>query len=395
MRHQIMSDRKKDDKSKRKKDDKRKISNIREFKEFVNRNKASDKNWYHGLDGKWWWGMSEEDAVKCIEQGLVPGIEADKVILISTWGINCGIATYTKYLLEDLNKIAPNSFLVNPINEGMLKHKIKGGLSHLQHEFGIIPKPPRMKGKLIITWHTVSKNINDVIKKFESNYNVVAHIVHSECARHDINTSKDIWTIPHGSALIPEIGKEEARRLLNINIDMPIGFVFGFQSNDKNYQRLIDAARNTDIHLIISGAPHHLMGGVYLTNDKNVTFINRFLTENEVNLYALASDALLFDYTTKDHYSVSGAMHRIIGAGRPIVCSDIRHFNDVRHNYNCLKFKNQSKLEWCIRHALKDSERLGLAAREYAEKTSWEKIAKCHIEIYKRYTDIISLRLSK
>lgn len=176
---------------------------------------------------------------------------------------------------------------------------------------------------------------------------------------------------------------------------MPIGFVFGFQSSDKNYQRLVDAARNTGIHIIISGASHHSNGGIYLTNDKNVTFINRFLTENDVNLYALASDILLFDYVARDHYSVSGAMHRIIGAGRPVICSDIRHFNDVSHDYNCLKFKNQSKLEWCIRHALKDSDRLSIAAREYAEKTSWGKVAKCHIEIYKRYTDIISLRSIK
>jgi len=379
------SNRKKDEK--KKKEDKHGIRNLSDFKRFVNRNKSSGKNWYHGLDGKWWWGMSEDDAIKCIEQGLIPNIETDKIVFISTWNVNCGIATYTKYLMDDINKIAPNSFRVNPINDGILKHKIKDGLSHLQHEFGIIEKLPRMKGKLIITWHTVSKNINEAIKNFESNYNVVAHIVHSECARHDMNTFKDIWTVPHGSTLIPEIKKEEARRLLNITIDMPIGFVFGFQSGDKNYQRLIDAARNTGIHIIISGAPHRLMSSVYLQNDRNVTFINRFLTENDVNLYALASDLLLFDYNTKDHYSVSGAMHRIIGAGRPIICSDIRHFNDVRHNYNCLKFKNQSKLEWCIKHALEDSERLSLAAKEYAEKTSWEKTAKCHIEIYKRYAD--------
>ena len=391
----VMSDRKRVE-SKRKKENKHKIKTLREFKQFINRNKSSGKNWYHGLDGKWWWGMAENDAIKCAEQGLVPEIEIDKIVLVSTWNINCGIATYTKYLFEELNKVAPNSFMVNPINEGILKHKIKGGLTHLQHEFGIIPKFPRMKGKLIITWHTVSlsKNMVEIIKKIESNYDVVAHIVHSECARHDINTAKDIWTVPHGSTLIQEMKKDDARRLLGINTYMPIGFMFGFQSGDKNYQRLIDAARKVGIHIMISGAPHRLTNSVCLANDRNVTFINRFLTEEEVNLYALASDMLLFDYVAKDHYSVSGAMHRIVGAGRPIICSDIRHFNDLRHDYNCLKFKNQSRLEECMRNALKDSERLGRAAREYAEKTSWEKVAKCHIEIYKKYSDNRFLQLA-
>lgn len=384
---------KRKEKSDRNKEGGHKISDIYEFKRLIEKNKHHGKDWYHGLEGKWWWGKSEDDAIKYIEQGFVPEIEFDRIVLASTWGINCGIATYTKYLFDELGRISPNLFVVNPINEGRLKHKIKLGLTHLQHEHGIIPTlPGRIKGKLIITWHTVSKSTNDIIKNFESSYNVVAHIVHSECARHDIGTSKDIWTIPHGSTLIPEMKKEDARKLLGINIDMPIGFVFGFQSGDKNYQRLIDAARNTGIHIIISGAPHGVIGQISITNDRNVTFINRFLTENEINFYALASDILLFDYTARDHYSVSGAMHRIAGSGRPIICSDIRHFSDIKHDDECLKFKNHEKLEECIIRALDNSELLGIAARKYAEKTSWEKIAKKHIEIYKKYSNISFMR---
>jgi glycosyltransferase involved in cell wall biosynthesis len=49
-------------------------------------------------------------------------------------------------------------------------------------------------------------------------------------------------------------------------------------------------------------------------------------------------------------------------------------------------------LEGCIKRALDNSERLSLAARKYAEKTSWDKIAKKHVEIYKRYIDIGSLQ---
>ena len=376
------------DKSKRNKEDNRKIRNLGEFRQLINKNKHHGRDWYHGLEGKWWWGMTEDQAIRYIEKGLVPEIEFDRVVFVSTWNTNCGIATYTKYLWEELSKISPISFVVNPINEGVLKHKIRGGLTHLQHEFGIVPALPQIKGKMIITWHTVPRNINETIKKFESNYNVVAHIVHSECSRSNIDSSKDIWTVPHGSMPIPEMKKEDARRLLGININMPIGFVFGFQSEDKNYQRLANAAKNTGIHLMISGAPHNIVSSVSVENNKNVTFINRFLTEHDVNLYALASDILLFDYIGKEHYSVSGAMHRIIGAGRPIICSDVRHFNDIKHESSCLKFKNQARLEKCIKIALENSERLSLAARKYAEKMSWEKIAKIHIEIYKKYIDI-------
>jgi len=362
------------------------VRTLEEFDQLVNNNKVSGKHWYHGLKNEQLREMSERDAREHIAKSEEEKELTDRIVLISTWNISCGIATYTKYLLDSLNTIAPGSFVISSINRGVSKHKSIGRLTHLQHEFGIVPEPPKMTGKSIITWHTVSKRTNTAMKEYESNYNIVAHIVHSEHALSSIDSSKDVWTIPHGSMLIPEMKKEEARRLLGININMPIGFVFGFQSRDKNYGRLIDAARSTGIHLMISGAPHNVATSVHVPNDKNVTFINRFLTENEVNLYALASDMLLFDYVSKDHFSVSGAMHRIIGASRPVVCSDIKHFSDVEHGKDCLKFTRQSRLEWCIRRALKDSERLGVAAREYAEKTSWEKIARMHIEVYRKYT---------
>ena len=203
--------------------------------------------------------------------------------------------------------------------------------------------------------------------------------------RHSINSSKDVWAVPHGSTLIPHMRKEDARKILGININMPIAFVFGFQSKDKNYQKLIDAAKNTDIHIIISGAQRREGYSLGIQNDKNITFLNRFIGENEVNLYALASDILLFDYIGKDHYSVSGALHRIIGAGRPVICSDVKHFDDIEHGSDCLKFRNQEELEKYIKYALENREQFGLAAKNYAEKTSWEKVARRHVEIYRRY----------
>ena len=379
---------------------KKDVKTLEEFDRLVNYNKASDNRWNHRLKNKWLREMSETDArnyfvkLDAEEKALIAKFEeeerslVDKIVLASTWNINCGIATYTRYLFDSLDIIAPGSFAVNPINEGALKYKNMGKLAHLQHEFGIVPKPPKIKSKLIITWHTISRRTDYAIEDYENKYDVVAHIVHSEHMRSDIDSDKDVFAVPHGSMIIPEMSKEEARRLLGIDINMPIGFVFGFQSGDKNYGRLIGAARNTNIHLIISGAPHNVATSIYLPNDKNVTFINRFLVENEVNLYALASDVLLFDYAAKDHFSVSGAMHRIIGAGRPVICSDVKHFNDVEHGQDCLKFGDQKGLEKCIRNALENSEKLSLAARNYAEKTSWEKIAKRHIDIYGKYANI-------
>ena len=34
---------------------------VESFDQLVNENKARGKSWYNGLDGKWWWGMTEEN----------------------------------------------------------------------------------------------------------------------------------------------------------------------------------------------------------------------------------------------------------------------------------------------------------------------------------------------
>lgn len=332
--------------------------------------------------------QSTENVLECNGK---KNIVTDKIVLLSTWNIKCGIATYTNRLLDSLNSVHEgNLFAVFPINNKIMQGTINGKLLHLQHEYGIMQTPPSSNSKAIITWHTIPPNINSTIKSYESKLkNLVAFIVHSEESKKYIRTLKDVHVVSHGSVQIPEMKKEDARKALNINIDKPIGFVFGFRSGDKRYDELIDAAKNTGIHLIISAATHgaydHMPSSPLVPKDESVTFLNTYLTEDEVNLYASASDVLLFDYTQHIQYSVSGAMHRVIGAGRPVICSDIKHFTDIDI---ALKFKDQDDLECAIVGALEDQESLGKLSLEYAKKTSWENVANKHIEIYRKYVDL-------
>lgn len=313
---------------------------------------------------------------------------ADKIVLLSTWNIKCGIATYTNHLLDRLNSVhKSNLFTVFPVNNGAIQGTIDAKLLHLQHEYGIIHTPPISNSKMIITWHTIPANINNTIRLYEAKVkNIVAHIVHSEPSKSYFRTSKDVYVVSHGSVIIPEMKKEDAKKTLNIKINKPIGFVFGFQSGDKNYGELINAAKDTGIHIIISGATHGTRTkSQCISNNEHVTFLNTYLTEDQVNLYASASDILLFDYAQHSQYSVSGAMHRIVGSGRPVICSDIRHFSDIDI---ALKFRDLDSLECAIVKALEDKESLGKLSLEYAKKTSWENVAQRHIEIYKKYVDI-------
>lgn len=326
----------------------------------------------------------------------------DNILFISTWNTECGIATYTEHLRDALIRNASSYnvrgdvgklFSVLPVNNGFTKDNISARLVHIQHEFGIISRPPDINGGVVITWHTVLDNHKRAIIDFESSLNVKAHIVHSEAALKSMQSSKDVYVVNHGSEIIPQISIDHARKFLRMdriinNKDARVGFVFGFQSPNKNYNRIIDAAKNTGVHLIISGAAHRNSNKSNIINNENVTFLNRFLTDTEIDLYALASNMLIFDYNKTKNYSCSGALHRTIGAGRPVICSDINHFLDVREGIDVLKFSNQTELEKCIDTAIDKQNVLSTAALEYAKNTSWDIIARKHIDIYKKYTNI-------
>lgn len=314
------------------------------------------------------------------------------ITFVSTWEINCGIAIYTWDLLTNLNNIMPGIFTVHSLNKNP-PGRISGTIVHLQNEIGLMPQPPDVdsKSKVIITWHTIPIDMSGIISAYENKMNVVAHIVASEDAAKPIRScsNKDVHVINIGSAQIPLIDKQHARQLLNISVSKPVGFVFGFQSINKNYHELKKAANNTGIHLIISGAKNDNEGSnasMPAIISKDVTFINRYLSELEVSLYALASDILLFDYAEQKHYSASAAMHRIIGAGRPVICSNIKHFSELTDGKNALKFSSQKELEDCINKAIGiDNIKLSKGALEYATETSWPIVAKKHMEIYQKY----------
>src|SRR3990167_10972975 len=47
-------------------------NDVDKFDRLVKKNKASGKHWYHGLEGRWWWGMTEEQVRQKIESRKVP-----------------------------------------------------------------------------------------------------------------------------------------------------------------------------------------------------------------------------------------------------------------------------------------------------------------------------------
>jgi SAM-dependent methyltransferase len=191
--------------------------------------------------------------------------------------------------------------------------------------------------------------------------------------------------------------KDVARKALNLPLDRKIVFLFGFAAETKGFEEVVrTASKLEDTLFIISGAIHDLLKehgmkvvlGLKSVGAGNVLVLEKYLSEGEINLYASAADALLFNYKTPSFVSsASGALHRVLAAGKPIVCTVDNRLIELEDGVHALKYR-QGDTEAMIHNLnliFEDrdlAETLGRNARKLAEKTSWRNVAEMHIKVY-------------
>jgi len=303
----------------------------------------------------------------------------------------CGIATYSKFLFQELNRLYP----VRAVKH--LSEVQPDALLHCQHEFGVFPYVDELVGErlegnyAVATFHTV---VREPVGEMLRHYHTIdqyydAHIVHNYLAKKYLSayTNKKIFVIPHGSLLFDPLPQDKAREMLSLPKNKKIVFSFGFMAESKGFEEIAEAAgKMKDTLFIISGAIHDLLveHGLQLADKLrelkpgNLIVLGKYLSEAEINCYASASDVLLFNYKTpKFVSSASGAMHRVIAAGKPVVSTFDNRLVELEDGTHVLKYE-QGDLEGmvhCLSLVFEDgelAEELGKNARRLAERTSCE-----------------------
>ena len=148
-----------------------------------------------------------------------------------------------------------------------------------------------------------------------------------------------IRVIPHG--VHPPKTVRDAKRKLGLK-----GHVIlfsGFVIPGKGVEQLIEAfskllAKGVDAVLVIAGRYHPrlrlenrwYLGSVERAIEKNnlhgrVIFLNRFLTEEELNLYLSAADVVVLPYTDDSIIGASGVLVRSVATGKPVVALSLIH----------------------------------------------------------------------
>ncbi len=371
-----------------------------------------------------------------------------KVVYVSTYlPKQCGIATYTDYLIQGVGKadstldikivaeqgaspikrdkleVIPcwdrNENYVDPI----VSHSKDADIVHIQHEYSIFQFDDRLPSvlqgldantKKIITIHCVrpaqfsergAVDEDYVARIAELADEVIVHLPNQEAILTRLGIPpRKIHVIPHGTELSEE-DQEVSRKRFGLPVGARILLMFGFVKPHKNFHIVLDALAEIlekfrDVYFFIAGGLATTASkkdkeyAEFLTKrieelklKKNVIYSNKFFPNEDVPYLLRAADIVLFPYYEEDR-SASGSFHLAIGAQKPIVASRIPKFEELKNICDELLVLpyNSSGIAGIAIRLFEDKEfRQYVFDRidEYRNLTSWQAVASQHIELYR------------
>lgn len=234
--------------------------------------------------------------------------------------------------------------------------------------------------------------------------------VHSTRMKRDLISrgvaEKKICIIPHGTLIRQPEEKFVARERLGIPANAKVVLFFGFIWLGKGLDFLIDVFSSVveqlpDAFLYIGGHTRvkdkislfymnclkarietlHLGERVGLWGD--------YVPEEIVPVMYGAADVIALPYR-QDYSSVSGVVHQAAGMDRVMVGSNIAKFDEVDDSISRdLVVEQFSRTDWAkiLVRLLSDQrfhDEMLARVRQFAANTSWEKVGKKHLELYRR-----------
>lgn len=358
----------------------------------------------------------------------------------------CGIATFTQDLLDELEHIQgfnkPRIIAINnnetyhyqeqvirEINQHNLNDYLNTAdylnssnvnLLVIQHEFGIyggesgeylIPFVERLNIPYIVVFHTVltkpsPKQHQIMCRIAELSVKVVTmaqSTVKDLISIYGMDATK-VTFIHHG---VPYV-QTESRSMLKEQYgfaDRKIISTFGFLSPGKGIEYGIEAMREVvkqhpDSLYIIWGKTHPVVkqetGEVYRQRladlveeydlTSNVLFVDKLLTQEEVIQSLVMTDIYMTPYLGKDQ-AVSGTLAYGVGYGRVIVSTPYRYAEEMLAEGRGLlaDFRDSASLEACILQLLNNPtivQEMEHRTLELGKTMMWSEIAKKYVAIF-------------
>jgi len=373
-----------------------------------------------------------------------------KIALVSTWPRTaCGIATYTEHVVRALITAgaAPVTILAEeggsaplegadvhevfsrrlPFAAPLVEAAVRQGVDvvHVQHapdilglgsELLALLQGLRARGiRTVVTLHTVYDTWSGLIERkphvraFHRSLGAAADriLVHQPTCRdtlvgHGVPAGR-LALIPHGTDRLETGDGARIRARHGIPAEAPLLLFFGFVHVQKNVHTVLKAmpgilARVPEARLLVAGS---IAGGTWYNRayawyldhlgrslglGERVTLTKLFVDAADVADTYAAADLVLLPHQ-QGYGSASGVLHQAIGAGKPLLCSDVPKFEELKEVGAELLVPTTDVRAWAersVRLLTEPAWREPLLARlrAYAETTRWDAIAARHLELY-------------
>jgi glycosyltransferase involved in cell wall biosynthesis/uncharacterized protein YyaL (SSP411 family) len=294
----------------------------------------------------------------------------------------------------------------------------------IQHEFGLFKTNEEdfiqflqsLNKPIIVAFHTVLPNPNDLLRKNVQQINEIAEslIVMTKSSAALLVTdysilNEKIEVIPHGTHLVEHTSKTILKEKYNFT-GRKIISTFGLLSSGKCIETSINALReivkkHPEVLFLVIGKTHPNVvktdGEKYrstlqakinaLQLNKYVQFINEYLPLDQLLEYLQLTDIYLF--TSKDrNQAVSGTFSYAISCGCPIISTPIPHAVEVLQNGTgiIIDFENPKQLAEQV-NILLDNEQLckeiSSSGIHKLAPTAWENSAIAHALLFERISE--------
>jgi len=375
-----------------------------------------------------------------------------KVVFISTYPPReCGIATFTSHLVDSISTFCGQAVtppVIVALNdkgelydyETRVKYQINAGelasyektadyinasdidVVNIQHEYGIFGGDwgdyvntflKKIKKPVVTTLHTILEHpaprAREVLERVieETDTIIVMATAGIKMLQEEYDCpSYKIRCIPHGCPNAPQLETATIKRTFGLQ-DHTVLSTFGLLSSSKGVEDAIDAlpqivANHPEVLYLIIGETHPQVrkreGEKYrqellekvdsLRLTKNVGFVNRFLSENELIGYLQATDVYIVPYPNREQIS-SGTLSYALSTGKAIVTTPFLHAEEVISAGAALRceFRNPNSLAQCVNTLLEDREiykKQIRTAYEYSRAMIWPNVAMSYVNVFNR-----------